>query len=477
MSQGKVVQIIGAVVDVEFPRDAVPKVYDALKIDGMAITLEVQQQLGDGVVRTIALGSTDGLKRGLVATNTGAGIKVPVGSATLGRIMDVLGNPIDEVGPIDAKDHWTIHRPAPSYDDQAAANELLETGIKVIDLVAPFAKGGKVGLFGGAGVGKTVNMLELINNIATQHSGLSVFAGVGERTREGNDFYHEMIEAGVVNLKDLPESKVAMVYGQMNEPPGNRLRVALTGLTMAEYFRDEKDASGKGRDVLFFVDNIYRYTLAGTEVSALLGRMPSAVGYQPTLADEMGRLQERITSTKTGSITSIQAVYVPADDYTDPSPATTFAHLDSTVALSRDIASLGIYPAVDPLASTSRQLDPNVIGTEHYETARRVQGTLQRYKELKDIIAILGMDELSEEDKATVGRARKIERFFSQPFHVAEVFTGAPGKYVSLKETIRGFKMICDGECDSLPEQAFYMVGGIDEAFEKAKKMTEKKAA
>ncbi|MBS0516415.1 MAG: F0F1 ATP synthase subunit beta [Proteobacteria bacterium] len=477
MSQGKVVQIIGAVVDVEFPRDAVPKVYDALKVDGTAITLEVQQQLGDGVVRTIALGSTDGLKRNLVATNTDAGIKVPVGSATLGRIMDVLGNPIDEVGPIDAKDHWTIHRAAPSYDEQAAANELLETGIKVIDLVAPFAKGGKVGLFGGAGVGKTVNMLELINNIATQHSGLSVFAGVGERTREGNDFYHEMIEAGVVNLKDMPQSKVAMVYGQMNEPPGNRLRVALTGLTMAEYFRDEKDASGKGRDVLFFVDNIYRYTLAGTEVSALLGRMPSAVGYQPTLADEMGRLQERITSTKTGSITSIQAVYVPADDYTDPSPATTFAHLDSTVALSRDIASLGIYPAVDPLASTSRQLDPNVIGTEHYETARRVQGTLQRYKELKDIIAILGMDELSEEDKATVGRARKIERFFSQPFHVAEVFTGAPGKYVSLKETIRGFKMICDGECDHLPEQAFYMVGGIDEAFEKAKKMTEKKAA
>ena len=476
-NQGTIVQCIGAVVDVEFPRDQMPKIYDALKMDEIGLTLEVQQQLGDGVVRTIALGSTDGLKRGLVATNTGAGIKVPVGNATLGRIMDVLGNPIDEVGPIDAKDHWTIHRPAPSYDDQAAANELLETGIKVIDLVAPFAKGGKVGLFGGAGVGKTVNMLELINNIATQHSGLSVFAGVGERTREGNDFYHEMIEAGVVNLKDLPESKVAMVYGQMNEPPGNRLRVALTGLTMAEYFRDEKDASGKGRDVLFFVDNIYRYTLAGTEVSALLGRMPSAVGYQPTLADEMGRLQERITSTKTGSITSIQAVYVPADDYTDPSPATTFAHLDSTVALSRDIASLGIYPAVDPLASTSRQLDPNVMGVEHYETARRVQGTLQRYKELKDIIAILGMDELSEEDKATVGRARKIERFFSQPFHVAEVFTGAPGKYVSLKETIRGFKMICDGECDSLPEQAFYMVGGIDEAFEKAKKMTEKKAA
>jgi F-type H+-transporting ATPase subunit beta len=465
------------VVDVEFPRESVPKVYDALKVEGTAITLEVQQQLGDGVVRTIALGSTDGIKRNLVATNTGAGIKVPVGTATLGRIMDVLGTPIDEVGPIGAKDHWEIHRPAPSYDEQAAANDLLETGIKVIDLVAPFAKGGKVGLFGGAGVGKTVNMLELINNIATQHSGLSVFAGVGERTREGNDFYHEMIEAGVVNLKDLPQSKVAMVYGQMNEPPGNRLRVALTGLTMAEYFRDEKDASGKGRDVLFFVDNIYRYTLAGTEVSALLGRMPSAVGYQPTLADEMGRLQERITSTKTGSITSIQAVYVPADDYTDPSPATTFAHLDSTVALSRDIASLGIYPAVDPLASTSRQLDPNVIGVEHYETARRVQGTLQRYKELKDIIAILGMDELSEEDKATVGRARKIERFFSQPFHVAEVFTGAPGKYVSLKDTIRGFKMICDGECDHLPEQAFYMVGGIEEAFEKAKKMTEKKAA
>ncbi|MHB8446702.1 MAG: F0F1 ATP synthase subunit beta [Rudaea sp.] len=477
MNQGKVVQIIGAVVDVEFARDQVPKVYDALKVDGTAITLEVQQQLGDGVVRTIALGSTDGIKRNLVATNTGAGIKVPVGNATLGRIMDVLGTPIDEVGPIGAKDHWEIHRPAPSYDEQAAANELLETGIKVIDLVAPFAKGGKVGLFGGAGVGKTVNMLELINNIATQHSGLSVFAGVGERTREGNDFYHEMIEAGVVKLDNLPESKVAMVYGQMNEPPGNRLRVALTGLTMAEYFRDEKDASGKGRDVLFFVDNIYRYTLAGTEVSALLGRMPSAVGYQPTLADEMGRLQERITSTKTGSITSIQAVYVPADDYTDPSPATTFAHLDSTVALSRDIASLGIYPAVDPLASTSRQLDPNVIGVEHYETARRVQGTLQRYKELKDIIAILGMDELSEEDKATVGRARKIERFFSQPFHVAEVFTGAPGKYVSLKDTIRGFKMICDGECDHLPEQAFYMVGGIEEAIEKARKMTEKKAA
>jgi len=478
MSQGKVVQIIGAVVDVEFPRESVPKVYDALKVEGTAepITLEVQQQLGDGVVRTIALGSTDGLKRGLVANNTGDGIKVPVGKATLGRIMDVLGNPIDEAGPINPQDQWVIHRGAPSYDEQAAANELLETGIKVIDLVCPFAKGGKVGLFGGAGVGKTVNMLELINNIATQHSGLSVFAGVGERTREGNDFYHEMIDAGVVKLDDKTQSKVAMVYGQMNEPPGNRLRVALTGLTMAEYFRDEKDENGKGKDVLFFVDNIYRYTLAGTEVSALLGRMPSAVGYQPTLAEEMGVLQERITSTKTGSITSIQAVYVPADDYTDPSPATTFAHLDSTVALSRDIASLGIYPAVDPLASTSRQLDPLVIGQEHYEVARRVQGILQRYKELKDIIAILGMDELSEDDRNTVYRARKIERFFSQPFTVAQVFTGAPGKYVTLKETIRGFKMICDGECDHLPEQAFYMVGGIDEAFEKAKAM-EKKAA
>ncbi|HJT98427.1 MAG TPA: F0F1 ATP synthase subunit beta [Rhodanobacteraceae bacterium] len=476
MSQGKVVQIIGAVVDVEFPRESVPKVYDALKVQNTAITLEVQQQLGDGVVRTIALGSTDGLKRGLLADNTGEGIKVPVGDATLGRIMDVLGTPIDEKGPIGEKDQWVIHRAPPSYDEQAAANELLETGIKVIDLVCPFAKGGKIGLFGGAGVGKTVNMLELINNIATQHSGLSVFAGVGERTREGNDFYHEMIEAGVVKLDNMKESKVAMVYGQMNEPPGNRLRVALTGLTMAEYFRDDKDESGKGRDVLFFVDNIYRYTLAGTEVSALLGRMPSAVGYQPTLAEEMGTLQERITSTKTGSITSVQAIYVPADDLTDPSPATTFSHLDATVVLSRNIASLGIYPAVDPLDSTSRQLDPNVIGTEHYEVARRVQGMLQRYKELKDIIAILGMDELSEEDKATVARARKIERFFSQPFHVAEVFTGSPGKYVSLKDTIRGFKMICDGECDNLPEQAFYMVGGIEEAFEKAKSM-EKKAA
>ncbi|MDY0021982.1 F0F1 ATP synthase subunit beta [Arenimonas caeni] len=465
MSQGKVVQIIGAVVDVEFPRADVPKVYDALKVEGTEITLEVQQQLGDGVVRTIALGSTDGLKRNLVAVNTGKAISVPVGKETLGRIMDVLGRPIDEAGPVATKDHWEIHRAAPSYEDQSSANELLETGIKVIDLMCPFAKGGKVGLFGGAGVGKTVNMMELINNIAKQHSGLSVFAGVGERTREGNDFYHEMKDSNVLD-------KVAMVYGQMNEPPGNRLRVALTGLTMAEYFRDDIDpATGKGRDILFFVDNIYRYTLAGTEVSALLGRMPSAVGYQPTLAEEMGVLQERITSTKTGSITSIQAVYVPADDLTDPSPATTFAHLDATVVLSRNIASLGIYPAVDPLDSTSRQLDPNVIGNEHYDTARKVQATLQKYKELKDIIAILGMDELSEEDKQVVARARKAERFFSQPFHVAEVFTGSPGKYVTLKETIRGFRMIVDGECDHLPEQAFYMVGGIDEAFEKAKKM------
>jgi len=471
MSQGKIVQIIGAVVDVEFARDAVPRVYDALKVADTEITLEVQQQLGDGVVRCIALGTTDGLKRNLMADNTGKGIAVPVGVETLGRIMDVLGRPIDEAGPIETKDHWEIHRPAPSYEEQSSANELLETGIKVIDLMCPFAKGGKVGLFGGAGVGKTVNMLELINNIAKAHSGLSVFAGVGERTREGNDFYHEMMESGVINVEDKKESKVAMVYGQMNEPPGNRLRVALTGLTMAEYFRDEKDASGKGRDVLFFVDNIYRYTLAGTEVSALLGRMPSAVGYQPTLAEEMGVLQERITSTKTGSITSIQAVYVPADDLTDPSPATTFAHLDATVVLSRNIASLGIYPAVDPLDSTSRQLDPNVIGHEHYDTARRVQVTLQKYKELKDIIAILGMDELSEEDKQAVSRARKIERFFSQPFHVAEIFTGSPGKYVTLKETIRGFKMICDGECDHIPEQAFYMVGGIEEALEKAKKL------
>jgi len=480
MNQGKVVQIIGAVVDVEFPRDQVPRVYDALNVEGAAapITLEVQQQLGDGVVRTIALGSTDGLRRNLVATNTGAGIKVPVGTKTLGRIMDVLGNPIDEAGPIGENERWEIHRAAPSYDEQAAASDLLETGIKVIDLMCPFAKGGKIGLFGGAGVGKTVNMLELINNIATEHAGLSVFAGVGERTREGNDFYHEMIESGVIKPDNISESKVAMVYGQMNEPPGNRLRVALTGLTMAEYFRDEKDASGKGRDVLFFVDNIYRYTLAGTEVSALLGRMPSAVGYQPTLAEEMGTLQERITSTKTGSITSVQAIYVPADDLTDPSPATTFSHLDATVVLSRNIASLGIYPAIDPLDSTSRQLDPNVIGVEHYETARNVQATLQKYKELKDIIAILGMDELSEEDKATVSRARKIERFFSQPFHVAEVFTGSPGKYVSLKDTIRGFRMILEGECDGLPEQAFYMVGTIEEAFEKAKKLAgEQKAA
>jgi F-type H+-transporting ATPase subunit beta len=464
MSQGKLVQIIGAVVDVEFPREHVPKVYDALKVEGTEITLEVQQQLGDGIVRTIALGTTDGLKRNLIAINTGKGISVPVGVKTLGRIMDVLGNPIDEAGPIGEKERWEIHRAAPSYEDQAAANDLLETGIKVIDLMCPFAKGGKVGLFGGAGVGKTVNMMELINNIAKQHAGLSVFAGVGERTREGNDFYHEMKDSNVLD-------KVAMVYGQMNEPPGNRLRVALTGLTMAEYFRDEKQANGKGRDVLFFVDNIYRYTLAGTEVSALLGRMPSAVGYQPTLAEEMGVLQERITSTQTGSITSIQAVYVPADDLTDPSPATTFAHLDATVVLSRNIASLGIYPAVDPLDSTSRQLDPNVIGAEHYDTARHVQSTLQRYKELKDIIAILGMDELSEDDKATVARARKVEKFFSQPFHVAEVFTGSKGKYVSLKDTIRGFRMIVEGECDHLPEQAFYMVGGIEEAFEKAKAM------
>jgi F-type H+-transporting ATPase subunit beta len=465
MSQGKIVQIIGAVVDVEFAREEVPKTYDALKVNDTEITLEVQQQLGDGIVRCIALGSTDGLRRNLIATNTGAAISVPVGIGTLGRIMDVLGRPIDEAGPVKCDVSWGIHRSAPSYEDQSSTTELLETGIKVIDLMCPFAKGGKVGLFGGAGVGKTVNMMELINNIATEHSGLSVFAGVGERTREGNDFYHEMQESGVVNIEDHAKSKVAMVYGQMNEPPGNRLRVALTGLTMAEYFRDE------GRDVLLFIDNIYRYTLAGTEVSALLGRMPSAVGYQPTLAEEMGVLQERITSTKTGSITSIQAVYVPADDLTDPSPATTFAHLDATVVLSRNIASLGIYPAVDPLDSTSRQLDPNVIGHEHYDTARRVQATLQKYKELKDIIAILGMDELSEEDKQAVSRARKIERFFSQPFTVAQVFTGSPGKYVTLKETIRGFKMICDGECDHIPEQAFYMVGGIEEVMEKAKKL------
>ncbi|MBL6750285.1 MAG: F0F1 ATP synthase subunit beta [Nevskia sp.] len=465
MSTGKIVQVIGAVIDVEFPRDAIPEIYDALKIDGTALTLEVQQQLGDGVVRTIALGSSEGLKRGLDVRNTGAPISVPVGKATLGRIMNVLGEPIDEVGDVVAEEHWAIHRDAPSYEDQAGSTELLETGIKVIDLMCPFAKGGKVGLFGGAGVGKTVNMLELINNIAKEHSGLSVFAGVGERTREGNDFYHEMAESGVIQLDNLSESKVAMVYGQMNEPPGNRLRVALTGLTMAEYFRDE------GRDVLFFVDNIYRYTLAGTEVSALLGRMPSAVGYQPTLAEEMGVLQERITSTKKGSITSVQAVYVPADDLTDPSPATTFAHLDATVVLSRDIAALGIYPAVDPLDSTSRQLDPNVIGQDHYQTARDVQGVLQRYKELRDIIAILGMDELSEDDKRAVARARKIQRFLSQPFHVAETFTGSPGKYVPLKETIRGFREIVDGKHDALPEQAFYMVGTIDEAVAKAAKL------
>ena len=463
MSSGKVVQIIGAVIDVEFPRDSVPKVYDALKVEGGEITLEVQQQLGDGIVRTIAMGSTEGLKRGLTAENTNGPIQVPVGTETLGRIMDVLGRPIDECGEIGEKEVASIHRKAPSFDEQANSTDLLETGIKVIDLVCPFAKGGKVGLFGGAGVGKTVNMMELINNIAKAHSGLSVFAGVGERTREGNDFYYEMAESGVVNLDDKVKSKVAMVYGQMNEPPGNRLRVALTGLTMAEKFRDE------GKDVLLFVDNIYRYTLAGTEVSALLGRMPSAVGYQPTLAEEMGVLQERITSTKTGSITSVQAVYVPADDMTDPSPATTFAHLDSTVSLSREIASKGIYPAIDPLDSTSRQLDPLVIGQEHYDIARGVQTVLQRYKELKDIIAILGMDELSEEDKQTVSRARKIERFLSQPFHVAEIFTGAPGKYVSLKETIRGFKGILEGEFDALPEQAFYMVGTIEEAIEKAK--------
>ena len=462
MNQGKIVQIIGAVVDVEFPRTAIPRVYDALKLVDTDLTLEVQQQLGDGVVRTIAMGSTDGLRRGLAVQNTGAPITVPVGKATLGRIMDVLGNPVDEQGPIGSDQTRAIHQFAPKFDELSSTTELLETGIKVIDLLCPFAKGGKVGLFGGAGVGKTVNMMELINNIAKAHSGLSVFAGVGERTREGNDFYHEMKDSNVLD-------KVAMVYGQMNEPPGNRLRVALTGLSMAEYFRDEKDENGKGRDVLFFVDNIYRYTLAGTEVSALLGRMPSAVGYQPTLAEEMGRLQERITSTQTGSITSIQAVYVPADDLTDPSPATTFAHLDATVVLSRDIASLGIYPAVDPLDSTSRQLDPMVLGQEHYDVARGVQSTLQKYKELRDIIAILGMDELSDEDKMTVMRARKIQRFLSQPFHVAEVFTGSPGKYVSLHDTVAGFKAILSGEYDHLPEQAFYMVGGIEEAVEKAK--------
>ena len=464
MSQGNIVQCIGAVVDIEFPRDAIPKVYDALLLDKAEehggceadLMFEVQQQLGDGVVRTIAMGSSDGLRRGMKVNNTNAPISVPVGDATIGRIMNVLGRPIDEAGPIATEERRSIHQPSPKFDELSPSVDLLETGIKVIDLVCPFAKGGKVGLFGGAGVGKTVNMMELINNIAKQHSGLSVFAGVGERTREGNDFYHEMKDSNVLD-------KVAMVFGQMNEPPGNRLRVALTRLTMAERFRDD------GRDILFFVDNIYRYTLAGTEVSALLGRMPSAVGYQPTLAEEMGRLQERITSTKVGSITSIQAVYVPADDLTDPSPATTFLHLDSTVVLSRDIASLGIYPAVDPLDSTSRQLDPQVVGEEHYKVARAVQMTLQRYKELRDIIAILGMDELSPEDKLSVYRARKIQRFLSQPFHVAEVFTNSPGKYVSLKDTIKGFKMIVDGECDSLPEQAFYMVGSIEEAFEKAK--------
>lgn len=456
MSLGTVVEIIGAVVDVEFPRDNVPKINDALKLVEGDLVFEVQQQLGDGVVRTIAMGTTDGLKRGLKAENTNKPIQVPVGKKTLGRIMDVLGRPVDDAGPIGAEEHWSIHRKPPSYEDQAGSQELLETGIKVIDLLCPFAKGGKVGLFGGAGVGKTVNMMELIRNIAIEHSGYSVFAGVGERTREGNDFYHEMKDSNVLD-------KVSLVYGQMNEPPGNRLRVALTGLTMAEKFRDE------GRDVLLFIDNIYRYTLAGVEVSALLGRMPSAVGYQPTLAEEMGMLQERITSTKTGSITSIQAVYVPADDLTDPSPATTFAHLDATVVLSRQIAELGIYPAVDPLDSTSRQLDPLIVGQEHYDTARRVQQTLQRYKELKDIIAILGMDELSEEDKRVVTRARKIQRFLSQPFFVAEVFTGSPGKYVSLKDTIKGFQGILAGEYDDLPEQAFYMVGSIEEAVAKAK--------
>ncbi|MGP9631957.1 F0F1 ATP synthase subunit beta [Halomonas sp. AOP43-A1-21] len=455
---GRIVQIIGAVIDVEFPRDSVPKVYDALKVSEKETILEVQQQLGDGVVRAIAMGSTEGLKRSMDVINTGAAISVPVGKETLGRIMNVLGEPIDEAGPIGEQERMPIHRKAPSYADQAASNELLETGIKVIDLVCPFAKGGKVGLFGGAGVGKTVNMMELIRNIATEHSGYSVFAGVGERTREGNDFYHEMTESNVID-------KVSLVYGQMNEPPGNRLRVALTGLTIAEKFRDE------GRDVLLFVDNIYRYTLAGTEVSALLGRMPSAVGYQPTLAEEMGVLQERITSTKTGSITSVQAVYVPADDLTDPSPATTFAHLDATVVLARSIAELGIYPAIDPLDSTSRQLDPLVVGEEHYATARGVQNVLQRYKELKDIIAILGMDELSDEDKLAVSRARKIQRFLSQPFFVAEVFTGSPGKYVSLKDTISGFQGILAGEYDDMPEQAFYMVGSIDEAVEKANQM------
>jgi F-type H+-transporting ATPase subunit beta len=475
---GTIVQSIGAVIDIEFSREAMPNIYDALVLEDSAsgglvekgLTFEVEQQLGDGIVRCIALGSSDGLRRGMKVKGTGAPIMVPVGKGTLGRIMDVLGRPIDEQGPIKSQQRRSIHQLAPKFDELSPSVELLETGIKVVDLICPFAKGGKIGLFGGAGVGKTVTMLELINNIATQHGGQSVFAGVGERTREGNDFYHEMIEAEVIKKDNLEESKVAMVFGQMNEPPGNRLRVGLSGLTMAEAFRDE------GRDILLFIDNIYRFTLAGTEVSALLGRMPSAVGYQPTLAEEMGRLQERITSTKTGSITSIQAVYVPADDLTDPSPATTFGHLDATVVLSRDIASLGIYPAVDPLDSTSRQVDPNTIGEEHYTTTRAVQATLQRYKELRDIIAILGMDELSPEDKLAVARARKIQRFLSQPFTVAQNFTGSPGKYVSLKDTIRGFKMIVAGECDALPEQAFYMVGGIEEAFAKAEEMKKETA-
>jgi F-type H+-transporting ATPase subunit beta len=461
MSSGKIVQVIGAVIDVEFPRESVPSVYDALKVTSTGLTLEVQQQLGDGVVRTIAMGTSDGVSRGLEVVSTGQPITIPVGHETLGRIMDVLGRPIDEKGPVNAKESWPIHRTPPRYEDQKGGNEILETGIKVIDLICPFARGGKVGLFGGAGVGKTVTMLELIRNIATEHSGLSVFAGVGERTREGNDFYHEMSDSGVLD-------KISLVFGQMNEPPGNRLRVALTGLTLAEKFRDE------GRDVLLFVDNIYRYTLAGTEVSALLGRMPSAVGYQPNLAEEMGLLQERITTTKTGSITSVQAVYVPADDLTDPSPATTFAHLDSTVTLSRAITDLGIYPAVDPLDSSSRQLDPLVVGEEHYRVARGVQQVLQRYKELKDIIAILGMDELSEDDKRLVYRARKIQQFFSQPMFVAEPFTGQPGVYVSREDTVRSFKAILDGEYDHLPEQAFYMVGTIEAAAEKAKKLEQK---
>ena len=458
MSTGNIVQVIGAVVDVEFPKEAIPSVYDALTLKEGDLVFEVQQQRGDGIVRAIAMGASEGLKRGLEVENTGAPINVPVGQETLGRVLDVLGNPIDEKGPVGAKANRPIHAKAPTFEEQSTEADVLETGIKVIDLLCPFAKGGKVGLFGGAGVGKTVTVMELIRNIAAEHDGFSVFAGVGERTREGNDFYHEMKESNVLD-------KVALVYGQMNEPPGNRLRVALTGLTIAENFRDE------GRDVLMFIDNIYRYTLAGTEVSALLGRMPSAVGYQPNLAEEMGVLQERITSTKTGSITSIQAVYVPADDLTDPSPATTFAHLDATVVLARSIAELGIYPAVDPLDSNSRQLDPGVVGQEHYDTARSVQQVLQRYKELQDIIAILGMDELSEEDKLTVQRARKIQRFLSQPFFVAEVFTGSPGQYVSLRDSIKAFQGIVAGEYDDLPEQAFYMVGTIEEAVEKAKSM------